>query len=190
MYFCPNCNNVFDIKKVGQTGGGKANGDFADVIKKIIANKALNDDELSALPFDDVVKSDAYEKLKPKQKELVINRLQDALPIDKKKFAQQSTPKANIGKVCFVCNNCGFTKPIEGRTLVFSKVSNDISQSYSTSDYKEMGYSDILPRTRKYVCPNPKCISHTDLEKREASFFRTNNTFKIKYNCHACGIVF
>ena len=98
--------------------------------------------------------------------------------------------KTNIVNPRAICNNCGYMKPIPEGTLIFSKVSTDIAQSYSTSDFKDMVYSDILPRTRKYICPNTKCESHTNPQKKEASFFRMNNTFKVKYVCQTCSTVF
>ena len=75
-------------------------------------------------------------------------------------------------------------------TLIFSKYSNDISQSYTSKDSSIMKYSDILPKTRKYKCPNSECESHHDLSKKEATFFRMNNNVQIKYICNACDTSF
>ena len=123
------------------------------------------------------------QKLKSVEKEYVHNKLNDLLPLNKKKIAdgKQITDNAQ-----FICNNCGYTEKIKAGTLIFSKYSNDISQSYSTDDSSIMEFSDILPRTRKYKCPNSECVSHNDLSKREATFFRMNNNVKIKYICNAC----
>lgn len=186
MYFCPNCNNIFDITKnphkEKQLGGAK---DYLSVINKIINGEDISSDDTKGLSLDDLVKENTYKKLSAEQKELVYNKIQQLLPIDKKSIEENAgTPTAD--KAYFICKNCGFLKPIEDNTLIYSRVSSDISQSYTSSDISEMINSDILPRTRKYVCTNSKCISHTDPSKKEAVFFRINNSYNVKYICLAC----
>ena len=113
------------------------------------------------------------------------------LPKDQKKVFKDIVDKTDDQeKAFFICNNCGFIKRIEPRTLIFSRTSESISQSYDINEYNDMLNSKILPRTRKYVCPNSKCISHNDSYQREAVFFRLNNSYKIKYICNACGTDF
>ena len=216
MFFCPNCNNIFDVTKTptnktnkdkvedkdkdididkeinkdinkdkdeaNQVGGSK---DYLSIINKIINNEGLEKTEVEKLLLDDLIKDASYKKLTSSQKELVYNKIQQMLPVDKELLQEQGgivTPD----KAYFICKNCGFLKPISDNTLIFSRVSSDVSQSYTSSDISEMAYSDILPRTRKYICTNDKCISHKDPSKREACFFRMNNSYKIKYICLAC----
>lgn len=228
MFFCPNCDTVFDITKVtNQNGGnlknvllndstteslseltseslsenlfsddsfdknpqyGKGNNidDYETIIKKIINNELLSKDMIINISLDELSKSPSFKKLKIKQKEYVYNKIQDLLPVDKKKILSDDNVYQPKDSAYFICNNCGIMKKINEGTLIFSRVSSNIAQSYSTSDYNSMVYSDILPRTRKYICPNDTCDSHTDPIKREAVFFRMNNTFKIKYICTAC----
>ena len=171
MYFCPNCNNVFDITKsqydTKKTGG-------ANISQSSKSNAADNRYQHS---------------INKPNEEILINDDQDKFTSEilrQKQISENNTTKS-AGNAYFICNNCGFSRPIDKQTLIFSKTSNDISQNYSTSDFKDMLYSDILPRTRRYYCPNTKCESHNKPEKKEASFFRMNNTFKVKYICHACG---
>ncbi|QKF94076.1 DNA-directed RNA polymerase subunit 9 [Fadolivirus algeromassiliense] len=216
MYFCPNCNNVFDITKTSKQEGGNEELEFEtssdmtssssdlinemkggaksdiydDIIERILHHKKIDQNEITKISIDDLTKSNAYKKLKHHDREYIYNKFQDLLPLDKKKISKDDALKQTIEKAYFICNNCGYLKPIDEGTLIFSKVSSDISQSYSSSDTKDMIYSDIIPRTRKYVCPNSKCESHINFEKREASFFRMNNTFKVKYVCQACGTDF
>jgi DNA-directed RNA polymerase subunit M/transcription elongation factor TFIIS len=189
MDFCPNCNNIFDItKSATQTGG--ANDNEEKIIESILNNEPVDIKILDALDMDNLVKSNSYKKLKQKHKEFVFNKLQDLMPVEKKKIVKEYLNKPQGDKAFFICKNCGYLKQIEENTLIFSKVSNDVAESYTTSDFTEMSYSDILPRTRKYICPNPKCISAQDYSKREAVFFRLNNTFKVKYICLACQTTF
>ena len=203
MYFCPNCNNVFNITKDStQTGGENEISDNSETtissvsltdeekfMSKLLSNDHITDKDINKISLDDLVQSTAYKKLKQKQKEIIYNKVQDLLPNDKKRLFNEK-PNKNIEKAYFICNNCGYRKPIENGTLIFSKVSSDISQSYSPVQVENMKYSDILPRTRKYICPNTKCESHDDLTKREAVFFRLNNTFRIRHICQACDSVF
>jgi len=207
MFFCPNCNNIFDVTKnptnktnkdinininidetninideTNQAGGSK---DYLSIITKIINNEGLEKTEVEKILLDDLIKDVSYKKLSSSQKELVYNKIQQMLPVDKELLQEQGgivTPD----KAYFICKNCGFLKPISDNTLIFSRVSSDVSQSYTSSDVSEMAYSDILPRTRKYICTNDKCVSHKDPSKREACFFRMNNSYKIKYICLAC----
>jgi len=193
MEYCPNCNNIFNITKDGaQTGGvssESASTEEEKLIAKLLTNKHITEKDLSNISLENLIDTLAYKKLKHKQKELIYNKIQDLLPDDQKKiFAEK--PRQNLEKINYICNNCGYRKPIESGTLIFSKVSNDISQSYSPSQVDDMKYSDILRKTRKYICPNDNCESHTNFQKREAAFFRKNNTFKIQYICLACDTIF
>ena len=44
----------------------------------------------------------------------------------------------------------------------------------------------ILPRTHDYTCKNPNCISHKNIESKEAVFYKEKNTFKVIYICTVC----
>jgi len=184
MYFCNNCNNVFDITKSSTQSGGDI---YGNLINKILDNLTIDKKEIEGLSLNELINNSNYKKLKNKHKEYVYNKFQDLIFIRKK---QENDGNNKYEKVYFICNNCGFKKPIDEDTLIFSKVSSNISQNYSTTDFKDMINCDILPRTRKYICPNSKCESYIDIKKREASFFRMNNTFQVKYICHACGTIF
>lgn len=186
MYFCPNCNNVFNITKISNQSGGKSTDDISALVTKLLNNEHIDDTNIS---FEDIAQTTAYKKLKPKQKEFVHNKIQDIIGSNKEKLLEEK-PVYNLEKVYFICTNCGYKKPIEKGTLIFSKVSSEISQTYSPIEVDTMKYSDILPRTRKYICPNKNCESHDNLEKREAVFFRMNNTFRVKYICQACSTAF
>lgn len=192
MYFCPNCNNVFDItknphateaKESDQKGGERK--DYTSIIDKILNKKEVTKSDIEKFDLEQLIKEPTYKKLKQEQKELVYNKIKELLPIDKSSMQKEGP----VDKAYFICKNCGFLKPIDDGTLIFSRVSSDISQSYTSTDQASltaMSNSDILPRTRKYVCTNASCISHTDPTKREACFFRMNNSYKIKYICLAC----
>jgi hypothetical protein len=176
MYFCPNCNNVFDITKETQRGNQEKSQSITS------SSSSSESQEGGKLKYED--SEDQYTGLIAN----IINNKIVTLEDVKKILNTELNP--NLNRIYFICNKCGNKKPIKKGTLMFSKVSSDIAQSYSSLDVKEMLNSDILPRTRKYICPNDKCVSHTEPDKREAVFFRMNNTFRVKHICCACETVF
>jgi hypothetical protein len=90
--------------------------------------------------------------------------------------------------VYFLCSNCGYYEDIKPGTKIYSKTSAEIAQvrGQGTENYDDLIHSDIMPRTRRYVCVNPDCESHNDPTKREAVFFTMNNTYKKRYVCVTC----
>lgn len=86
----------------------------------------------------------------------------------------------------FICFNCGNQEPIKNKTLILSKIAEQSNDFEDVSYYKNMINAPYLPRTRKYICPNKDCISHTKHDKREAVFFRIGDSYKIRYVCTAC----
>ena len=192
MYFCPNCNNIFDItrnpqeeKEKTKVGGGSK--DYTVIIDKILKDEEITPANVINLNLNTLIKEVSYKKLKIKEKELVYNKIQELLPTEKKLINDLSDSKND--KAYFICKNCGFLKPIDEGTLIFSRVSSNISQTYTATDdasLDAMTNSKILPRTRKYICDNSDCISHTDPTKKEACFFRMNNSYQVKYICLAC----
>lgn len=242
MFYCPNCNNTYDIARTSSQVGGKFNGvmsettdttssgitnivaslatkvvtDVAtvvtdavtssvdhidehnlanivggvnpvDLITKILNDENINQDDLKGFNMDSITKTIDYKKLKQEDKEKIYNKLQDLLPNDKKKLIEtKPTEQSDENLAFFVCSNCGFSVKIDDGTRIFTRTSSDISQSYTTGDYSDMLYSNILPKTRKYICPNKKCESHTNPVKRQAIFFRKNNSYEVVYICCAC----
>lgn len=192
MFFCPNCDNSFNItKSVSHQKGGKSisGGDkYEAVIKKIIDGETINENDVNWVELDELAKVTGYKKLKQKQKEKVYNTILELLPVDKKDLPKSDKTKKK--QAFFICTNCGYNQPIKPRTVIFSRTSNDVSQSYISQDVRNMVHSDILRRTKKYICPNEKCESHKNIDKREAVSMRRNNTYHITMICEACQTVF
>jgi hypothetical protein len=186
MFFCPNCNNTFNITKQKDQKGGTDK--YETIIKKIINNEAVTDEEVNDLVLDKLKDSQSYKKLKIKDREYVFNKINELLPLENKQ--KEQNVKVMEHNVFFICTNCGFKKPIEDGTCIFSRTSPDISQSYTTKNVKNLLHSDILPRTRKYECPNKECNTHKHPEEKEAIFFRINNTYAVSYICTVCETTF
>lgn len=91
----------------------------------------------------------------------------------------------NKQKAYFKCSNCTYSEPIVDGQVIMRKTA-DTNYVNNTVDYSDMADASYLPRTRNYICPNSKCESHTKYEKREAVFFRLNDSSKTIYVCTAC----
>jgi hypothetical protein len=189
MYFCPKCNNSYDIARttIDNQAGGKGSINYSDLVDKILDDDIISTEDVKDIKFNIFLKSSEYKKLSSKKKELIFNKIQDKLPDEKKILMQNKTDEFNESNLAFfVCNNCMYNKQIPHKTLIFSKTSENLTQRYNTYNTKNKIHSDILPLTRKYICPNKKCESHTNFEKKEAVLFRLRNSFIVKYICKTC----
>jgi hypothetical protein len=224
MFYCPNCNNTYDIARSSAQVGGRGRKtidetsdadmepihstttqsnvenessqqmggvNVPDMINKVLNNQQLLNEDVKGLNMDNVIKHPEYKKLNQEDKEKVYNKLQDFVPKhDKKLMETKPAEPTEENLAFFVCSNCSYSVKIDDGTRIFSRTSSDISQSYTTGDYSDMLYSNILPRTRRYTCPNKKCESYTNPAKRQAVFFRKNNSYEVMYICSACETAF
>lgn len=195
MFFCPNCNNAYEIARTAidiQTGGKNTDSesptlDFSKIVSKIIEDDNLSVNDIDNLDINLFLKSVAYKKLSSKKKELVYNKIQDKLPESKKALTQSKTNDFNESNMAyFVCKNCIYNVPIKDKTLIFSKSSENITRSYTSINDDNKIHSNILPLTRKYICPNDQCKSHKDFTKKEAVVYRIHNSLGVKYKCLEC----
>jgi RNase P subunit RPR2 len=84
----------------------------------------------------------------------------------------------------FVCNSCGYYKPIVAGTLLYTK-QYDESNDDEFDDYHLLIYDNTLPRTYKYICQNKKCETHKNPDSKEAVIYK-NNKYKVLYVCTVC----
>lgn len=118
-------------------------------------------------------------------------KCQNTLSITNEKQQQQiveeSSKKIKREKIkktaSLVCSNCGFNRRMNEGTVLYSKSVIKKTPVYS---YHDMIYSDIVPHTRNYNCPNDKCDTHAKPEKLDAIFFREGDTFNMIYICTVC----
>jgi predicted RNA-binding Zn-ribbon protein involved in translation (DUF1610 family) len=208
MFYCPNCNNIFDITRSidnkQQVGGDNNSSSLSSTQSstqklsesniKLLINKLLDHvatlNDVKNIDYGEVIKSNSYKSLNNNERETVINGIQDLLPNEKKKIMEfKNNVDIEANAAYFICTNCGHARTIENGTLIFSRKSENITQSYDIGDYSDLKYSNILPRTRNYICINDKCDSHTDMKKKEAIFFRVGG-YNVKYVCLACDTIF
>lgn len=180
MFFCPKCNNLFDItgvkekpKNVSQHGGS--------VIDSVL-NNTITVDELKGVNVKSVTESKEFKKLSSLQKDFVYNMISNI-----KINVDSGEDKLNTVSY-FVCNSCNYTEKIKSGTMLYSSKTD--SHIHNSVDYVDMIHSDIVPRTRKYICPNTKCPTNKDASLKEAVFFRTGESYDINYICSVCSTTF
>jgi hypothetical protein len=215
MFFCPNCDNSFDIIK--QLTGAPSKYDMnsddttdtessnytntesidisddnleggADIDKLItdIVNKVnITETDIKGINVDKLVKTGIYKKLNIKNKELVYNTIQDLLPNNLKDINKKKLELPPY-KAYFICNKCGESQLINEGTLIFSKTASAVLSDVLPENYIDNINNPTLSRTRRYICPESKCESHKNNLKREAVFFRTKNSFQLRYICTSC----
>lgn len=217
MFFCPNCNNTFDIARTKTQSGGEIDDELiwedsltselqpdfnsdtpesdyyseggksrSELLQRIIEDQEVSSEDIKNITLKDLTADPDFKKLKAKEKELVYNRIQDLLPKGEKKFLQEKTDRyKDEDFTYFVCNNCKYAKKIDEGTLIFSRTA-DTDSKVITTDMSDMIHNSILPRTRKYICPNDDCQSHKDPNKREAVFYRIGDSYRVHYLCTSC----
>lgn len=173
MFFCTNCDNIYDITKIKQDikADTDTETDTDNIINKVLEKKQLSEVEMLLLP--QLTNSPEFKKLSNSDKKKVKENMNDiTVPVELKAF--------------FVCKNCGNHETIAPGTQIIHKNYNSNTGGTGEKDYTNMVNVPYIPRTREFVCPNKSCKSHADHSKREAVFFRINNSYKVKYVCCEC----
>jgi hypothetical protein len=163
--------------------------DFDKLINLILQKKKVTQSDIIGIDMEILQKDKQFKKLSVEEKSLIFNTIQDNLPKSEKKLFKKKDDVNFIESAFFICKNCGFNKPIEAGTQIFKK--STIDSNLTTSIQMPESYADrihdsTLPRTVRYICKNSKCSSHKDPLKREAVFFRLENSYKLRYICTAC----
>ena len=199
MFFCPNCSNSYDITKpsADQTGGAEADtittvsttqsagGDMDDLVNRIMEKEDIGPNDVVGVQLDSLKKVPAYKKLNKKWKEFVYNKISDQIPKNKKiKSLDKDKLKRNLA--FFKCTNCGHMQQIKDGTKIYSRSFGVDDQYHINRVNPHRIESNVLLRTRRYNCPNVKCLSHKDDEKREAVIYRIGDSYMVGYSCVAC----
>ena len=199
MYFCPKCNYSFDISKsIGSENNeeNKVNENnnsidtipvepennkenkvlkkVNDAIKVFEANGNLKNYN-AEFKFEELEKNSKFKKLSNENK-------------DKFNILFNNNNNNNITGAQFKCNNCNFTKEITESVLLYQyEVYDKIDKIKSLEDNELTINNPILPRTQDYICKNISCPTNKNNKmKKEAVFFRDNNSYKLNYICGIC----
>lgn len=112
----------------------------------------------------------------------VCNNLYDVID-----YKTKDETKRKNNSSLFSCSNCHTKKLIPNGTIIYSKALGNQPTKYATDELSNVFVnSKILLHTREYTCPNIKCESHTNVEKREAVIFRKYNNAHVIYICNSC----
>jgi hypothetical protein len=209
MFFCNKCGSMYeisnDVKYTLQHGGNQNKTekkvpkiDIKNIIDKILNVEENKDKDSIFDPEDgieyldemDVLNNSEFKKLDIDKATLVINKLNIYLPKIKKKIYK----KNNVGldkdnKAYFVCINCSNFEPIKEGTLIFSQSNSINNNNFDLTLCANNMYDMTLPRDRNYTCPNDKCISHKEIDKKEQVTKRYRNSQKLVHTCCACATV-
>jgi hypothetical protein len=154
-----------------------------DILTKILRDD-MEHSTITQHTFDNVIKSSAYKKLSSSNKIIIDEKIEKYIVVDEDDDDDDDN-KSNVAY--FLCDNCGYNEPIPDETIIISKSTNHSDhEQYDMERCKNMVNIKTLPLTRRYVCQNSSCESHSDHTKREAVFFRMENTYVIRYICKSC----
>lgn len=204
--FCPTCNNILNISKnppKNRQTINITNFETPNTVSSIDNNNLIVDDiddemnddkvienilnllsqnidvpeyELSDFKLEQFSKHKFYQKLDKKTKSIVNAKLSA--------FFEKLEDSTSAFYHCAICS---YSKPIEPGMLIASRIGSSSENTYMNIDkMKNRIYNSVLPYTRKYICTNKNCVSHTDFSKREAVMFRNGNSVQIWYTCCAC----
>lgn len=174
MYFCPKCSYLFDISKSSNTIKVEDSRIIIDKISEALAliedNKTINKYKAN-FTKEEANKNKKYQRLKDE---------------DKLKFNQLFEELINSGAE-FRCNNCNFSKQIIETTLLYQlNMENKIFKNTSLEENELMCKDPTLPHTHDYTCKNTDCITHKEIKRKDAIFYKDNSSYRVNYICTLC----
>lgn len=188
MFFCEKCRYLFNVTNDvrGKQVGGKIDTRATKIFDKIDKGEQLVEKDLEKIKGLDIKNSTRFEEMSKKDQKRVITILK---AVDKSFFDEEpeseTEQRVAVKEAFFICKKCKNYKPIRPCTTVFSKnYSDSVSNEVDENEYEYAIYDPSLPRTRVYICKNPKCPSHKDESKREAAL--TKKLEHLVYVCCAC----
>ena len=84
-----------------------------------------------------------------------------------------------------VCRRCGFKKK-NTNTVIFTKNYKKISKINDNIKNNYIVFDNTLPRTTLKECPNIKCNSYNNPDKREVIYVPDSTTRVLNYICVNC----
>lgn len=171
MYFCPKCNYSFDVTKLSseQTNEKEEISSLSTLIKKITKNDNMDNIKIT-IPKNTLINDEKFKKLKDKHRTKILSLY--------------NTKASNIIFHCLNCNN----KSSINETIKLYKLDlrEEKGNILSFEDCKLLSSDPILPRTKDFNCKNINCLTHKDLSKKEAVYYKDNKSYKISYICCVC----
>lgn len=144
-------------------------------IETVLKGENYDPSLIENISIEQIHENEYFKSLDKNKKTMVINSFL-------KKTKNKTDELKN--KFYFYCNNCGFNTPIKNKTCIYQdKI--DI-KPINVENYK---YDQTFPTTKKYVCINKNCDTHSKPEIKKASFFKLNpHSYETTFLCHVCNI--
>ena len=185
MLFCEKCRYVYNVTKdiKNKQIGGKINTALDNLFEKILAGTEIVENDIKKIKPKDIFDDDRYDSMNKKNQKKVISVIKS---INKNFFVEDeknNTAENTNTNVYLICKFCKNYKPIEPKTIIYSK--NYGSSSLDIEDYTYMIYDNTLPRTRNYDCKNVGCDTHKNPSLKEAIITK-NTTEQVIYVCTRC----
>ena len=186
MFFCEKCRYLFNVTKdvKSKQVGGKINEAVTNLFNKYYKNEPIEERDLRKIKGNDLIYDERYEDMTKKEQRKLVSFVKS---VDKNFFAEaepEVAPKVGSNAAFFICKYCGNFKPIKPGTLIYSKNYN-AGDSTEIEDYTYAIYDQTLPRTKNYICKNPKCETHKKDSIKEAVLTK-NTSDQIVYICTVC----
>lgn len=189
MEFCPKCNNIMDISRtpskvslqdpttVSQTtteNVRKGEDEYLKLINMFKNNIDLSNEKIN---INELQKHKDFIALKDKEKKDLLRIL-------------KSNEDDSLNAY-YVCKNCSHSEKLTKRTNVLNRMFIGSVSGYNDVEmYKYYIHDKTLPHTRDYICRNKSCPTHNNPEKRDAKWFRPNqSTYNTYYVCTVCETV-
>lgn len=171
--FCSNCNYQLIIKKITNT----------------VVLTISEPQELIKLNYDDNNDYNIYF-----DKDVLINYLKDMKKIskeDKQKkidlYDKIKKKKRSTIKYILKCLTCASEYPLEAGTTIYTINFKKQNYIFDDDNIDLKIYDPTLPRTKDYKCENINCDTNKKENiNKEAVFYRSTNTFHLKYACCIC----
>ena len=185
MEFCKKCGTIYKItdeeldSEKNQEGGSKS---YNDIIQALLEDQNVIE-IINTIDIKKFKNSSEYNKLDIETIEFLNNKIEDTLSFSKKKISKKDIQKPyKTNRIFFQCIDCTYYEEIKPKTLIYSESKKKKVNNLKRYDY--MVNNPILPRTKKYICPNNSCKSHVDDNAKEAVFMRDRGN--VIYICVFC----
>jgi hypothetical protein len=200
MAYCDKCRNLYNItdKITTAVQPSPSEGGSLDKHKiKFLINNLLSDDDIEL--YDDIKNidmnnffenkrftdlSDDDQHLIKKKIKKILSGGQSAINQNESNVESKSKTKKNIKTAYYICTICGHYKPIDSKTIVYTKMITE-SEVINKDDLKLLVNDYTLPRTKNYSCINTKCATNKNPQNKEAIIYR-DSQYRPLYICNTC----
>ena len=171
LFFCPKCDFKLDINKnipIDYKNNDKINISDINIFINLCINDELQINNKLNFTIKDLSNNNKFSSLSKELQNEIMNKFKNN----------------NNNHGYLLCNNCQYITKLNNKTVIYHNVISDSNYNHNI-DYPYL--DKTLPRTKDFICPNKKCLSHKNNSDKEAVFYRSmKNSYEIQYNCSTC----